>query len=431
MKKNKRNDDISFLGRIVVFFRIVKEKIVGWRLFARLISRQKELASYTDVSNSNEAKVAYGFGLAKIVSIALLCVFLSVTLLTGSGIISYENVYYMFKDVGYISSFNESIPEVLSYSKPVNNQDFDSFKNGLAVAGDSEIKFFTSTGRATLTLGSDYTNPKISCSDTNALVYDQGRNTFAVYNSFIKVASDTTDYRISSADMCPDGSFCIVTEEKKYSSAVNFYNNEFEFKWSYFKNDYIISAQISDNGKYVAVLSLDSTAGESRVTLNLLDAAKGEVYSSVVLNGVMPYGAYFISDNRIALICDESTCVYNIKGDIIGRYDYNGALTRIAVTNGGFSLLFDDASVNLGNTLLVFDSNAKLEYSTKLVGNVSDIKMNERSVYLLFNDEILKIDSRYGSEQRASFSEENAEIIVFDNGEVVVCTPVAAYYIPF
>jgi len=431
MKKNKRGDDISFLGKIVVLFRSIKRRIVGWRLFERVNSKQKELASYTDNSSPNEAKVAYGFGIARIVSVSLLCVFLAITLLMGSGIISYENVYYMFKDIGYISSFNEGVPEVLSYSKPINNQDFASFKNGLAVAGDSEIKFFTSTGRVTLTLGSDYTNPKISCSDTNALVYDQGRNAFSVYNSFIKVKSDTTEYRISSADMSAGGSFCIVTGAKKYSSAVRYYDDKFDFKWEYLKNDYIISARISDNGKYVAVLSLDSTAGESRVTLSVLNSSKGKLHSSVALDGVMPYGAYFVSDNRIALICDEMTCVYDLKGNLVGKYDYYGELAKIAVTDGGFTLLFDDASVNLGNLLLVFDENAKLKYTAKLVGNVSDIKMHGDKVYLLFDKEILRIDSRYGSETRHSFYEEDAELLILNNGDVLICTQGAAYYIAF
>ena len=178
-------------------------------------------------------------------------------------------------------------------------------------------------------------------------------------------------------------------------------------------------------------MSLNSSAGESRVTLNILNSSKGELISSVVLDGVMPYGAYFVSDNRVVLICDESTFVYDLKGELVGQYDYHGELTQIAVTNGGFSLLFDDASVNLGNLLLVFDDNAKLEHSAKLVGNVSDLKMHDKKVYLLFDKEILRIDSRYGSEQRADFVGENAEILVFDSGEVIVCTPVAAYYTPF
>ena len=431
MKKETKNNDISFLGKTVVLFRRIKNKISGWHLFDRFFSKQKKLAGYEGRNSSNEAKVAYGFGLARIISIVFLCIVLAVTMLTGSGIISYENVYYMFKDISYITSFNESIPNVLSYSKPVSNQDFASFKNGLAVAGDNEIKFFTSKGRTTITVGSDFVNPKITCSDTSALVFDQGRRGFAVYNSFIKVKSDSTEFPISSADMCPDGSFCLVTGAKNYSSAVRFYDSDLELKWEFLKNDYIISANISDNGKYVAVLSLDSNAGESKVNLNLVSVAKGEIISSVSINGVMPYGAYFIANDRVVLICDEIACVYSAKGNLIAKYEYHEDLTGLAVTGGGFALLFDDTSVNLGNMLLVFDDNAKLEYSSKLVGNVRDVEMNGKNVFLLFDNKVLKIDARFGSERSVDFYEENSRLLVFDNGNVMICTPVTAYYIQF
>ena len=81
--------------------------------------------------------------------------------------------------------------------------------------------------------------------------------------------------------------------------------------------------------------------------------------------------------------------------------------------------------------MLVFDENAKLKYTAKLVGNVSDIKMHGDKVYLLFDKEILRIDSRYGSETRHSFYEEDAELLILNNGDVLICTQGAAYYIAF
>ena len=73
------------------------------------------------------------------------------------------------------------LPAVMKYMQEKKGFSDDVMLNGLAVAGDGEIKLFTSTGRATMVHGSGYTNPKICASDTTVLVYDQGRRSFTVF----------------------------------------------------------------------------------------------------------------------------------------------------------------------------------------------------------------------------------------------------------
>ncbi len=166
MRKVTDNNDTSFLGRVFYFVKDVYGKIKAFRLFGKISDRQKRLAGYAGNAPTNDSRIAYVLGVAKVTFITLFATATVVILLFAGRIMSYENVYYMFKDIGYISSYGESRPEALNYSKPLNNQYFASFKNGLAVASDSELKFFTATGRVTLTEGLKYTNPKIVSSKT-------------------------------------------------------------------------------------------------------------------------------------------------------------------------------------------------------------------------------------------------------------------------
>ena len=219
-KRKKEEHEISFLGRALLLWRSLKNKLRELHLFKKIAERQKRLAGYCDGNCTRETKIAYGFGMARFVAVSLLCIFLALVLIFGGSIISYENVYYMFKDIEYINSYTEGRPQTLSYSKPLTHQSSGVFKDGLAVVSDSEFKFFTSTGRATLSIGSEYSNPKICTSDSYALIYDQGNRSFSVYNSFVCMYSETLDYPISSAHMSKNGSFCIVTRTKDYGSAV-------------------------------------------------------------------------------------------------------------------------------------------------------------------------------------------------------------------
>lgn len=434
LKKRKKENDISFLGKIIYFFRGMWDKIKAMRLPERLVDHEKKLAGYNDQNSPDEAKLSYGLSMAKLVSAFLFCVLLLSVLLFGGNIFSYENVYYMFKDICYITSYSENRPETLNYSEPMSNQDFTVFKNGLAVASDSELKFFTSTGRVTMALGSEYTNPKIVCSDRSALVYDQGRRSFSIYNSFIQIYSETLDYPISTAYMAKDGSFAIVTKSNSYTSLVRIYSADLQFKTEYSKNDYVLSAELSSNGKYAAIMSFDVSDGESIANLNVLKKSNNGRYSShssVSVKGVMPYKCSFISDDRLALFCSDRVLIYDLKGNNKNDFIYPSSLSHLSIDDSGFAMIFKGENISGNNTVAVFDNNGHVTYSDNIKGNISDIAYKNGYLYLLCDSEAVRIACQYGRDIRINFLAENAEILTFDSGEVMICTPAVAYYVNF
>ena len=430
MKKTTENNEISFLGRVFYFVKDIYAKMKAFRLFGRISDRQKRLAGYAGNAPTTESRIAYILGVAKVTFITLFVTLTVAILLFAGRIISYENVYYMFKDIEYISSYGESRPEALNYSKPLNNQYFTSFKKGLAVASDSELKFFTATGRITISEGLKYTNPKIAASNSQALVYDSGRKSFAIYNSFISLYSETLEYPISYASVADNGSFVVVTKSKKYSSVIRMYDNDFSLFREYFKNDYVISAELSDNGKYLAVTSLDAKDGEAIVTLNVLKMKTGEIISSTNITGDMPYGCKFASENKIILICREKALVLDINGKMRAECEYQSSISDYHISGESFALVFVGDGIDKANTVAVYDADGKNRLTRNVDGRVIDVALSDNYLYVLLDREVLRIDVRYGTVSRASSFEGATELVVLAD-EVAVCTEAAAYYLTF
>ncbi len=431
MKKEKKKSELSFTSKVILFFRLVKSKISEIKLIERINNKQKKLAMYEGAYSPENSRLSYYFGISKVISLALLIFLLCVTLLFGSSIISYENVYYMFKDIGYINSFSESHPSSLNYSKPVENQEFAVFKGGLAAVSDSEIKFFTSTGRATLTKGSEYTNPKIVCSDSMALIYDQGRKGFSIYNSFISLYSEELDAPISSADISKSGSFLIVTETAKYRSVVRIYDKNYNITNEYSKNDLVISAQISDSGRYAAVLSMTVKGGESESCLNIVDCKRNEIVSESILIGKMPYFCEFLTEDRIALFFTDSVYVVDRDGKTQGEYKYPSSLEYAAVNKDRFLLVFKPTSISSESIAAAFDRNGSIVFIDSVSGTIKDVGIDADSIYILKEREILKINSSTGSTIVRKVEADDAKLVVFENGEAAVCTFGVANYISF
>ena len=430
MKKRKEKSDISLLGKVFYLFKVTGEKIKAFRLLGRISDRQKRLAGYAGNAPTSDNRVAYALGVTKTVFITLFILATVVTLLFAGRIMSYDNVYYMFKDIGYISSYGEDRPEALNYSKPINNQYFTSFKNGLAVASDGELKFFTATGRVTLTEGLKFTDPKIASSNSKALVYDSGRTSFSVYNSFICLYSETLEYPISYASISDSGNFVVVTKSKKYSSVVRMYDEDFGLIREYFKNDYVISAELSKNGKYLAITSLDASSGEGVVNLNILNMNNGKILSSVSISGDIPYRAMFTLENEIVLICKDKTMIYDVNGKLKGECVYPSGVSDYFVSDKFIALAFSGDSLDKSNTVTIYDNNGKSTFMRNIDGKIIDIAINEDYMYVLLDREILRIDIRSGIISRTNSFEGASKILILAN-DIVVCTEASAYYLTF
>lgn len=427
----KNKNDISFLGRVILTFRNLSARLARLKLVRRFDERQRELAGYRGEGSTTEAKLSYGYNLTKIACISAFCMILAVTLIFGGDIFTYENVYYMFKDITYITDYSESRPDTLSYSKPISNQDFACFKGGLAVVSDSEFKFFTATGRATLTVGSEYTDPRMVTGDSRALVYDSGKNSFSVYNSFICEYSERLDHPISSADISDGGRFAVVTRSKSYATAVRVYDSDFSLLTEYSKNDHILSAKLSPDGRFMAVLSMDAEAGAAISTLSVLKIGEDELHASVTLEDSLPYFCTVMPQDRIVIFLSDRVTVFNMKGKMVSEYYYPAALSSLSASEDGFALLFDEKMAGGASMLAVFDRNGKAYTPKRIEGEVRDIQMQGDQVYLLCADRVLRIDAFSGAEWSAETRHEGAKLIVTESGDVLLCTEASAYYVSF
>jgi WD40 repeat protein len=320
---------------------------------------------------------------------------------------------------------------MLSYSEAVNNQDFAAFKGGLAAVSDSEIKFFTSTGRTTLTLGSEYTDPKIVTGDSRALVYDSGKSSFAIYNSFICEYSESLDLPISSADMSDNGRFAVVTRSKSYTTSVRIYESDFSLISEYSKNDYIVSAKLSPDGKYVAVLSLDAASGEGKTTLSVIRVGSDKLHASVTLDSAIPYSCAVLSSDRIAVFLNDRVAVFSMNGRMISEYHYPERISAIACSESGFTLLFNEKTVSGAAMIAVFDSNGKAYTPKRIEGSVKDVEMYGDHVYLLCEDTVMRINALTGAERSVDVTFDDASLTVINDGEALLCTSASAYYIRF
>lgn len=414
----------NFKMKTLMILKNSKNKFAGWHPFRRLIDKNRENLEKDKVKNTEYSSMSAYAGMIRTVSAAILILFFALILIFGRNIVSIDNVYYLFRDVYSMNSVGENDAVQLNYSLPSSNQDFALYKKGLCSAGDGEIKLFTATGRVTMTVGSEMSNPRVLASDDFVLVYDAGGTDFSLYNSFKKLYSESLNGKISVAAMSNGGRFAVVCGADNYRSRINVYDKNFSHIATYNKNDYVIDAKFDNSGRYLAILSLNSSDGDFLSSITVYDTNKSKVYASVSVQGILSFECDFDSSDRLFVTCSDRVLIFDKKCKQKGEYKYpEGALNGVASGEDGLALVFENDPIYGKNTVCVIDNNGNLDTSFEFIGDVLDIKYSERYVYLLDSDSICRIDVKNGSRFRSLCRSEEAVILVCDKDKAMVCTP--------
>ncbi len=428
--KTKVNDqkaegDVNLLGKAIFYV----EKLRDLTLIRKIVSRERAIIKARCGSDTGYADYAVKLNILKKKLVVALILTILLGVIFSAGRLGINNMYYSAMDIWHMNSYSESPSNILNYTKASTNDDFALYKNGLVAASGSEIKIFNATGRVTLTSGDIFANPAIITSNKYVIVYDLGGSKFTVYNSFKKIETVTLDGTIAYAHMSEDGGFTIVEKMQDYNSVTHIYDKDCNHVSAYATNEYVIAAQMSQNGKYTAVISSSAEHGEMMSTLTILKQNKKKVYAQVDLGNLIPYNCGFISNNRIAVFYNDRACVYNLRGKLCGEYIYpDSKLAYISHTQGGISLLFEDDLINGRNTLIVLNKNGKQEYSGQISGSFTDMEMYGGYVFLLTNNGICKFNSKTKITTFKESTDTFGELLVCSKDKVLLCTDSRGIY---
>ena len=369
-------------------------------------------------SYSNAAASAWVVGIISLITLIVLI--LGVAVFGGKNI-SFDSMYYLYRDVNSMGRIGAGENTRLDYTIPKKKQDFALFKNGLCVAGDTEIQIFNKTGNQTMSVSTSYSNPDVISSKDYIVVYDIGGRGFCAYNSFAEIYSEKRDYPISTAALSYDGRLCVIGQTQSYNCEVTVYDESFGKEFTYKRNDYAIDCEFDSAGRNLALCTLTSSDGTYLVTLTLLDTKKQEVKAQLEIEDVLPYECHYIGNDRIALICSDRVLIYNEKMDLKGEYRFPRLeFEYVSVSSEGVALMFVNDKLNKENTVVVIDSKGKEKTEYEYVGDCSDMALFDGYIYIAEADGVLRVDCGSKNESYAELDLRGGKLVICDKDRVIV-----------
>ena len=373
------------------------------------------------------------FHLARIVLYMVLFAFLAVTLLSSRQVITYENLYYLVKDIDAANITAKSQVNHLSYPLSQATPDFARFRGGLVIAGGDEITALSGSGKQTLSDNVSMTTPCVSAGGQYFIVYSRGEKNFTVYNAFAKMHKEVTDYPVYDACMGDDGSFGVLSRSMDYTSEVTWYDDDMSRLAACHIGGYVVSMAMSPDSRTMVVLSMDTSAGEyaSKLTILRRDMGGNVTYDEVTQAGAV-LGACFLTDDRLCVMGDATLSIYRLDGTRLSEIALDEDMPLLWGSSTGYVGVLCQSQSQLSQKYLkVFDKNGKMVYNVDVssLGTPKTMVMDGQNVYILDAGYVLQIGHGGEVHQRATVDANTLTLMVSDLGELLILAPAYAYYL--
>ncbi len=368
-----------------------------------------------------------------LVFLAALLVFVCVSMLCNLELFTYENFYYLAKDISAASDLLSGSGNVINYETSVRNQTFALYRGGLAVGGDSGLQLFTATGRETLNTSPDYNKPVLHGSDRYLLVYDIGEKRYSIYNSFVCVHHEECDYPVFAGAMSDSGYYMIVSESYNHAGVVSLYNDRFELINRYNRTEMVTCTAINQAGNRVAFATTGMQNGEYVSTLVIAIPGEEQTRAEMKFNGLFPYSIEFIDQHRLLLIGDTASHVISVDdGRVICSIPYAGMQLAYADTNENhIALVFSVNPVTDTHRIIIANKNGSLITDQTFEAGVSQLCVFGEYVYLLTSEGIARMQPTTLSHQLIPCDTQGKQLLIRQEDEVLLCGGQSAVYYQF
>lgn len=420
-------------------------KAVPDRLYRQALERVKRFTKQTDEVleepiDFSAPSIPYYENLAnrlsfvRVVLYMVLLVFVVVTVICNHRLITYENLYYMAKDIGAATMTAQSRADRISYPISSSAGDFALYRGGMVVAGSEVVTAVSGSGRQTLSVNVAYADPCVRASEKYCLTFGRGERSFAVYNSFVQVYRELTDFPVYDAAVGDNGHFAVVTRSRDYTSEVVLYDSDMEKLANYHLNGYVTGLSMNQEGNRLGVVSVESKDGLWETKITLIRIGSKISQQSATLSGSFGSTCGFVDDDRLAVLFEDRLMIWGTDATVKGEVRFEDTIPVLCSVSHGRTAVLSAVNTDISRNLLrVYDEGGRLIYELALTadhpifrsGDPVQMAFGDSLLYLRTADTLYRLSSDGKTLTSTPISRDTLSILPTGD-EVLVCTPAYA-----
>ena len=224
---------------------------------------------------------------------------------------------------------------------------FAAAGQGLAVANASGLELLDGSGTPVTSMVMQMESPTATGCDDFAVFYDLGGKRLAVARFDGTVEELSVAGAILSATVSDNGYIAVTTEYTGFRALVTVYNPQLEEIYRWFSSSaWVISANVSPDGRKLAVLSYTATGSEVR----FFNLSRDEQQAAFSVSGTILLDLHWFTSNQLCAISSDQALFFNAAGEWQNTYGFAGQYLIGYTFDGGTCAAFALSPYRAGTT---------------------------------------------------------------------------------
>lgn len=320
----------------------------------------------------------------KYICIILLAFFLGTMMIAFGDEITYSGLMYLIRDLNTGGASYSAGFGTAEYSEQ-DNMSYALYRGELAVIGNRTLKMYNGKGEENRSYELGYAEPALAASDKYLLAYNIGATDYSVYTSIARVHNGNASGKIECADVNDKGDQLLVCRSDQTKYVVSTYDSSFRSIANYYKNRYVTSAAIGNDGR-VVIVSFGAESGGFDCEVELYYDGADKPESIYTADGVFPVRCGIWKNGGYFVICTDRVLFFGNKGTLIKSEETAVGYETFSVSDSALAVSSADSALGGGSDVFVFDMNGDLLYNSNVSGSASSLALSENAVYVLAGD---------------------------------------------
>lgn len=344
----------------------------------RKVQKRKPKRKITiDIKNTKKLK------LVAIIVVVLLLIMLAAAQFGGVTFSTIsDSVRTFFAGLGSGDGYPYQISGMVIGDATVTNSD-------LVLLYDDSVKVLGTTAKELSSISHKYDHPVMQSNSGRVLLYDEGGNKFKVQSKTRTLYEKETKYMILTGSLGKDGSVAIATRAEDAQSMLTVYNSKEKeiFVWKCAKEN-IISCDVSDNGKLIAISVLGVENGSVYSKVYIFDKRKDTPKASFAYQDSAVSSIRFLS-NETLFVLGNNVCSV-IKGEKEEKINVsvNTPYMIHISDNNTAVLVLSKYSSTTQKLVNVYDKSGRELFSNEIDGLVKSVSTDGKYVGVLTDNNV-------------------------------------------
>ena len=372
------------------------------------------------------------FGIAQVLLYLSLLVFVVLSLISNTRLLTCQNFYYFFRDLGASAETVDVLhTDGLTYPTDAS-QSFTLYRQGLAVAGETSVTVFTPSGRQVISQKVQYSNPAAVGSGKYLLVYEADGLQYSLYNSYAQVYAGKSANAIRAAAVSESGAYLLLSASENFPSEMELYDSDFERIGYYTLYSHVTDVAINRKGTVFAFLTSEIADGVCRTTVRIYETGKREPVAVTTVGSSLGLSCAFTDSGTLSVICRDGYVTLSARGELLQDYRFDGARILSAdQSRDGCAMILKKNGISSKKEAIAFDKSGKMLYNKDITETADSIRLSGDAIFLLCADGVTRIRTDSGREQKIACVTDQRFLLAYDDSCVLVCSSKRAVFCRF